>query len=291
MYQDLLDETPPANHANESAAEALAASAPPDDSHEAAASAALARADDDTNSGNVTDTNKASDTEGEAATTIGEVGDASTDDAEATDHGEASAEATNTGHTGPVDGADFVSDVDVPQTPTAIAATPKAELDAVSELTVEIVEEVEGAKPAVDKRRALLRAQGLSDDVIDKILPVMAVTRKTQRQLPVDSTVCSPEMIAFFEGRDEGEVTADCVKGIRNDGGPYGPAGMYERTLVKLGVDAVTAKTAGEVLADKVNHRIVAIRFNVVATINELRRRRAVADGLNPRAEKYLRVR
>ena len=66
---------------------------------------------------------------------------------------------------------------------------------------------------------------------------------------------------------------------------------MYERTLIKLGVDPGTAKTAGEVLADKVNHRVVAIRVNVVATLNELRRRKAEREGLNPRAEKYLRVR
>lgn len=198
---------------------------------------------------------------------------------EAADDAKPADDATGTGNTG------------IPQTPGAILGALKVELEATSDLVVENVEEVESAKPTIDKRRSLLLQKGLTEAMIDEILPIMSTTRKTQRQLPVDSTVCSSEMIAFFDGRDDTQITADCVKGIRNDGGPYGPAGMYERTLVKLGVDPATARTAGEVLADKVNHRIVAIRVNVVATFNELRRRKAVREGLNPRAEKYLRVR
>lgn len=279
MYQDLLEEIPPAKHANESAAAAVAG-VPDDDRDEAAGSTGLGQAAAaDANRNNSGDSDN------------GSLASSHETSAEAPDHATAIEHLTNAGDTGPGSEADSDGDTEVPQTPTAIANTLKAEQHGGSELKVENVVEPEDAKPAIDKRRALLRLQGLSDDMIDKILPIVSTTRKTQRQLPVDGTVCSPEMIAFFEGRDDATITGDCVKGIRNDGGPYGPAGMYARLLVKLGVDAVTAKTAGEVLADKVNHRIVAIRVNVVATINELRRRRAVADGLNPRAAKYLRVR
>jgi hypothetical protein len=193
----------------------------------------------------------------------------------------------------PPEGCPIEQTVNVPTTPSEIISTLDAELAGQSSVVVEPVVDDETAKPkaGVDRRRSLLREQGLSEETIDKILPIMSVTRKTQRQLPVDFTVCSQEMAAFFSARDDDQITADCIKGIRNDGGKLGPAGMYALMLTRLGIDPALASTAGDLLATKVNHRIVAIRVNVVATVNELKRRRAEREGRDPRTEKYLRVR
>jgi hypothetical protein len=161
------------------------------------------------------------------------------------------------------------------------------------------VEEVDAADsaltaappPKTDRLRAELAAAGLSPEQIDKIVAIKMVTKKGQRQLPLSVPATHPAMITFFANRTDEEIETDAVKGIRNDGGKLGPIGMYTQVLVDHGVDATVAQAAAEALAAKVSHRVSSIRVNVVATTNELRRRRALAAGLNPAAVKYLKVR
>lgn len=143
----------------------------------------------------------------------------------------------------------------------------------------------------LDKIRAELQAAGLSTEQIEKVVAIKMVTKKGQRVLPLNVFATSSAMIAFFSSRTDEQIEADMIKAIRNDGGPYGPAGMYERLLVEHGVAGDVAAQVAEALVIKVGHRITAIRMNVVATTNELRRRRAIAAGVSPATVKYLRVR
>jgi hypothetical protein len=179
-----------------------------------------------------------------------------------------------------------------------LLATVKGMKSELSDLSVEEVDHADSAvilAPALigkfDRVRAQLLAAGLTPDQVEKALAIKMVNAKGQRQLPLNVIVTSTAMLTFFVDRSDEQLEIDMIKGIRNDGGPYGPAGMYERVLVQQGVDADVAKPTAEALAAKVGHRIMAIRTNVVATINELRRRRAVAAGVNPADAKYLRVR
>jgi hypothetical protein len=142
----------------------------------------------------------------------------------------------------------------------------------------------------LDRVRRQLSDAGLTPDQVEKALAIKMVNAKGQRRLPMNVVATSIVMIAFFTERSDEQIETDMVKGIRNDGGPHGPAGIYERVLTQHGVSAATAAKAAADIAIKVAHRIQAIRTNVVATLNELRRRRAVAAGLNAADTKCLRV-
>lgn len=124
-----------------------------------------------------------------------------------------------------------------------------------------------GANGKLDKVRAHLAAEGFTAEEIEKIVAIKMVIKKGQRQLPLAVPATAAAMIAFFDGRSDEQLEMDMIKGIHNDGGPYGPAGMYERLLVEHGVEATVAARAAEALAVKVGHRITAIRMSVVATV------------------------
>jgi hypothetical protein len=147
------------------------------------------------------------------------------------------------------------------------------------------------ASRKLDKIRAEVNATGLTAEQVEKEVATRMVMKKGQRRLPLNVTVPSAPMIAFFDSRSDERIETDMIKGIRNDGGPQGPTRTYEDLLRDHGVDAGVAKRAAEALAAKVGHRIMAIRLNVVATTNELRRRRAITSGVEPASVKYLRVR
>lgn len=143
----------------------------------------------------------------------------------------------------------------------------------------------------LDKIRAELKAAGLTPEQVEKVVAIKMVTKKGQRVLPLNVVATSTAMIAFFNGCSDEQLETDMIKGIKNDGGPYGPASKYERLLVKHGVDVDLARQIADALVVEVGQRITAIRTNVVATTNELRRRRAVAAGVTSAEAKYLRAR
>jgi hypothetical protein len=161
------------------------------------------------------------------------------------------------------------------------------------------VDEVEAAATALDPTAkptksedldAELGSAGLSPEQIAKVKAIVGTkpaAKSKQRRLSTSSIVTSAALITHFAGRSDAQIELDAVKGIRDDGGPLGAVGVYEKIIFDHGIDAETAKTVATVIAAKVNHRVKAIRSSVVATINELRRR---AAGPNAATAKYIRV-
>jgi hypothetical protein len=200
-------------------------------------------------------------------------------------------------------GADAESGIDKSENATSTSASGTDVLDVLREAVEGShvqVEEVDAASTAAvssssatreNKLRESLLAAGVDASMLDAVIAVKMVMKKGQRQLPLTAPATSVAMLTFFGGRTDEQLETDCVKGVRNDGGHLGPIGMYIQVLIDNGVEASAAKAAAEAIAAKVSHRVSSIRTNVVATINELRRRRALAAGLNPAAAKYLRAR
>ncbi len=111
-----------------------------------------------------------------------------------------------------------------------------------------------------------------------------------QRKLPQFASPTALEVQLWRDGRSIEQLMGDALKGVRNDGGVLGPERKFERIAVEAGADAAAAKAIAQRILSEMEHRIFEIRVNVAATLNEIRRDRAVLDGLNPASIKYFKV-
>jgi len=154
-----------------------------------------------------------------------------------------------------------------------------------------------------DMFAAVLAAKGIDAATIEELTVQREITVGRQRNHPQWATVCSPQMVAFFATRVEADGTvvprtyedleADMLKHCRNDGGKLGPALRYQQ-LIEENLDTrvpLGPKDGAVAINEHVTQRIRAIRTYVCSVVNELRRRRAVADGLDPKTTDYLAVR
>ncbi len=147
-----------------------------------------------------------------------------------------------------------------------------------------------------DMFAAVLKANGIDDATVAELTVQREITVGRQRQHPTWCTVCSPQMIAFFATRvaqdgtvvertDE-DLEADALKHVRRDGGKLGPVARYKQLIE----EASSSAAAAAAINDHVGQRIRAIRIYLVSVINELRRRRAVRAGVDPKTIQYLTV-
>lgn len=147
-----------------------------------------------------------------------------------------------------------------------------------------------------DMFAAVLKAKGIDDATVAELTVQREITVGRQRQHPTWCTVCSPQMIAFFATRVEQDGTvvertdedleADALKHVRRDGGKLGPVARYKQLIE----EASSSAPAAAAINDHVGQRIRAIRIYLVSVINELRRRRAVRAGVDPKTIQYLTV-
>jgi hypothetical protein len=143
----------------------------------------------------------------------------------------------------------------------------------------------------------VLKAKGIDDATIEELTVQREITVGRQRNHPQHATVCSPQMVAFFATRIDADgnsarrtdedLEADMLKHCRNDGGKLGPALRYQQIIEESSSPAAAAAA----INDHVTQRIRAIRTYVCSVTNELRRRRAVATGIDPKTIDYLAVR
>jgi hypothetical protein len=132
---------------------------------------------------------------------------------------------------------------------------------------------------AQDKRRLALKKEGFSDEDIDRILPIALTQKGSQRYLPMGQFTCSAAMVRYFEGRTEEQIIGDALKAVRRDGGMKGPVQRYVQ-IISAHRDDPTA--AAKEIDEHTDRRITAIRRMLIATQNELIRRRVVAAGGDP---------
>jgi hypothetical protein len=149
---------------------------------------------------------------------------------------------------------------------------------------LDIREEVEPVDPFL----AELRATGLPEEKIARLMLLQGQKRRGrgQKRLPLAVAVCSPERVAYYAGQSDERIELSMVLGIRTDDGPQGSVASYRELLKHAGVPSELATKAAESIASNVQHRVWSIRESVVATTNELRRRRAA----DPTTAKYLKV-
>lgn len=149
-----------------------------------------------------------------------------------------------------------------------------------------------------DAFRQQMLAAGCDPAKVDELVAVKQVAGSRQRNTPTWATVCDPATVAFWKDRSDEQIEADTVKLLRRDGGQKGPAAVYAQTIFDTIIVDETG-TCAEVLhvdeaAERINahvgRRIYSMRLFTVMAINELRRRRAVKAGVDPKGITYLKV-
>jgi hypothetical protein len=188
---------------------------------------------------------------------------------------------------------DVVKRIDSEVSNVTVSSVPEAQTAVVPDTPVQ------AAKRQSERNMfaAVLKAKGIDQATIDELVVQREITVGRQRKHPVWATVCSPQMVAYFairitaDGtvvtRTDRDLEADALKQMRNDGGKLGPALCYQQ-LIETAANVAAAAAA---INDHVTRRIKHLRMYLCAVINELRRRRAAAAGLDPKTIDYLAVR
>lgn len=183
------------------------------------------------------------------------------------------------------------------------ATTPVEEVTEVAELDSapepDAPEKANKREANLEKLRAEFLAAGCNPAKVDELVAFKQVIGSRQRVAPTWAPVCALETIAFWKDRSDEQIEQDMTKLLRRDGGQQGPAAAYAQiiwdTIVidesePLNVDLLYAKEAGDKVNDHVGRRLYSARVYVTMAINELRRRRAVRAGVDPKSITYLKV-
>ena len=167
--------------------------------------------------------------------------------------------------------------------------TPGNEVSEVAEPEAVLVPDTTDEASRRKKRRNLFReklaSKGLDAATIDELAVAREVTGSGQRKHPTWATPCSLEMVAFFEGRANEELQAARAKACRLDGGPLGAEKRFEQII-----SSHPAEEAARQIAGLSRERMRSVRIYCISVDNELRRRDAVARGVDPKTIKYIAI-
>lgn len=144
----------------------------------------------------------------------------------------------------------------------------------------------EAKKKAEDKFIKEAASMGLSEEQARKLLATRTVNKEGQRHLPKEDTACSPEMIAYHDGRTDEDCQVNVLRSMKRDGGPTGLKHKLESLISGYDNDADRAQAA----YDEFGKRLARMRLAMVCAINEARRRKAVAEDKDPKTITYLEV-